>query len=96
MNSIYFTIQGIIREESACYELHKIEVDITNPFDKEGEFRVVTIETMEDPEQQKLSHNSKYVCTVCVMSWCNHPGGSFKKEIASLHKNNSKFTVSMK
>ena len=68
MNLIYITKQGIIREESACYELHKIEVDITNPFDKEGEFRVVTIETMEDPEQQKQSHNSKYVCTVCMMS----------------------------
>ena len=96
MNLIYITKQGIIREESACYELHKIEVDITNPFDKEGEFRVVTIETMEDPEQQKQSHNSKYVCTVCMMRRCNHPGRLFKKEIESLHKNNSKFNVSMK
>ena len=96
MNSIYITKQGIIREESACYELHKIEVDITNPFDKEGEFRVVTIETMEDTEHQKQSHNFKYVCKVCMMSWCNHPGKSFKKEIASLHKNNSKFNVSMR
>lgn len=50
------SLQGIIREEAPCYDLHKIDVDVTNPFANEGEFRVVCVETMDDSE---VTHQNK-------------------------------------
>ena len=43
-------MQKVIKDESPCYELHKIDVNVTNPFNKDGEFRIVTVETMVNPE----------------------------------------------
>ncbi|XP_033635373.1 cilia- and flagella-associated protein 47-like isoform X1 [Asterias rubens] len=33
-----------VKCESPCYELHKVELDVTNPFDEGGEFRIVLVE----------------------------------------------------
>ena len=37
--NVYVGVQGVVRQESACYELHKIDIEVGNPFKKEGEFR---------------------------------------------------------
>ena len=33
-----------VKCESPCYELHKVELEVTNPFDQPGEFRLVLVE----------------------------------------------------
>ena len=48
--------QNIVKVESACYELEKISVPITNPFNESCEFRIVLVEAsgaLLDPSQTK-------------------------------------------
>ncbi|XP_022089961.1 cilia- and flagella-associated protein 47-like isoform X2 [Acanthaster planci] len=33
-----------VKCESPCYELHKVELEVTNPFNQAGEFRIVLVE----------------------------------------------------
>ncbi|XP_052708553.1 cilia and flagella-associated protein 47-like isoform X1 [Crassostrea angulata] len=40
--------QHVIKTESPCYELERIPLKITNPFDEGGEFRVVLVEASAD------------------------------------------------
>lgn len=39
-----FLLQKVIKCESPCYELEKINVEVTNPFPEAGEFRIVLVE----------------------------------------------------
>lgn len=40
----FSTLQKVVKCESPCYELEKINIDVTNPFDEAGDFRIVLVE----------------------------------------------------
>lgn len=42
------TPKHVIKTESPCYELERIPLKVTNPFDEGGEFRVVLVEASAD------------------------------------------------
>lgn len=53
-----------IKSESACYELQKVNFDVTNPFPLTGEFRIVLVEARNSfpaspPPKAKLSKSNK-------------------------------------
>lgn len=37
-------LQGTIKCEAPCYEVHKVPVAVTNPYPKAGEFKVILVE----------------------------------------------------
>jgi hypothetical protein len=37
-----------VKVESPCYELHKVPLEVTNPFPQGGDFKIVLLETKED------------------------------------------------
>jgi hypothetical protein len=41
-------VKHIIKCESPCYELERIQLNITNPFNEGGEFRIVLVEASSD------------------------------------------------
>ena len=56
--------KATIKSESACYELQKVNFDVTNPFPLIGEFRIVLVEARNSfpgspPPKAKLSKSNK-------------------------------------
>lgn len=37
-----------IKCSSPCYELHRIPIEVTNPFPQGGDFRIMLVESKED------------------------------------------------
>lgn len=64
--STFLTIclQATIKSESPCYELQKVNFDVTNPFPLTGEFRIVLVEARNSfpattPPKAKASKSNK-------------------------------------
>ena len=44
----YLSLQSTIRCEAPCYEVHKIAVKVTNPYPRDGQFKVILVENQAE------------------------------------------------